>query len=149
MSQTKITNTKQISYNKIKVMTFGTFDIFHPGHESFLKQARKFGDYLIVVIARDKTVGIVKKRFSQNNEINRQRAVVKSNLADKVILGSLKDKYQVIKKYQPEIICLGYDQTVFIENLREKLKEFGMEKTKIVKLKPYCSEKYKSSKLRD
>ena len=148
MSQTKITNTKQISYNKIKVMTFGTFDIFHPGHESFLKQARKFGDYLIVVIARDKTVRIVKKRFSQNNEINRQRAVVKSNLADKVILGSLKDKYQVIKKYQPEIICLGYDQTVFIENLREKLKEFGMEKTKIVKLKPYYPEKYKSSKLR-
>ena len=130
-------------------MTFGTFDIFHPGHESFLKQARQYGDYLIVVVARDKTVRKVKGEFTQNNENNRLIVVIESNLADEVVLGNLEDKYQVIKKYQPDVICLGYDQKAFIENLREKLKEFNLEKTRIVKLKPYHPEKYKSSKLKN
>ena len=39
-----------------KVMVFGTFDIFHKGHENFLKQAKKLGDCLTVVVARDETV---------------------------------------------------------------------------------------------
>lgn len=131
-----------------KIMTFGTFDIFHKGHENFLKQARQYGDYLIVVIARDKTVEKVKGELTQNNENNRLRIVIESNLADEVVLGSLEDKHQVIKKYQPEIICLGYDQKAFIDNLRKKLKEFDLEKTRIIKLKSYYPEKYKSSKLR-
>jgi FAD synthetase len=139
-------NKKQIQQSGI--LAFGTFDIFHPGHESFLKQAREFGDYLIVVIARDKTVEKVKENLPQNNEITRQQAVVKNNLADEVVLGNLEDKYQVIEKYRPEIICLGYDQKAFVKNLREKLKEFNLEKTRIIKLKSYYPEKYKSSKLK-
>ena len=131
-----------------KVMVFGTFDIFHKGHKDFFRQARKFGEYLIVVIARDETVRKIKGKLPQNNEIIRQRAVIKSSLADEVILGNLEDKYLVIEKYRPKIICLGYDQTAFIDNLQEKLKEFNLEKTRIIKLKPYYSEKYKSSKLR-
>lgn len=42
------------------VMAFGTFDVFHPGHEYYLTQAKKYGDILIVVVARDKTVEKVK-----------------------------------------------------------------------------------------
>ena len=140
---------EQKQIQQTKILVFGTFDIFHLGHESFLKQAREFGDYLIVVVARDKTVEKVKGKLPRNSEIIRQRAVIKSNLADEVVLGSLKDKYQVIKKYQPEIICLGYDQEAFVENLLEKLKEFGLEKTRVIKLKSYYPEKYKSSKLRN
>ena len=131
-----------------KIMVFGTFDIFHKGHENFLRQARAYGNYLIVVIARDKTVEKVKRKLARNNENARQRAVAESNLADKVVLGNLMDKYKVIKKYKPRIICLGYDQEAFTKNLREKLKKFGLEKTKIMKLKAYQPEKYKSSKLK-
>ncbi len=130
-------------------MTFGTFDIFHPGHENFLKQAHQYGNYLIVVIARDKTIEKVKGNLPQNNETTRRQIIAESNLADKVILGNLEDKYEVIKKYQPEIICLGYDQKAFIENLEGKLKEFNLPDTKIVRLKPYYPEKYKSSKLKN
>jgi len=129
-------------------MVFGTFDIFHLGHESFLKQARELGDYLIVVIAKNKTVEKVKGKLPQNSEIIRRRTVIRSNLADEVILGNLKNKYEVIKKYKPDMICLGYDQGTFTENLREKLKEFGLPNTKIIRLRSYHPEKYKSSKLR-
>ena len=129
-------------------MLFGTFDIFHEGHKNFLKQARKFGDYLIVVVARDETVEKVKKRLSQNDESVRRQIVIESNLANKVILGSLENKYKAIEKYKPDVICLGYDQGTFTENLREKLKVFDLADTKIIRLKSYCPEKYKSSKLR-
>jgi FAD synthetase len=39
-----------------KVMTFGTFDLFHPGHVYYLSEAESLGDELIVIIARDERV---------------------------------------------------------------------------------------------
>ncbi|MEA2097942.1 MAG: adenylyltransferase/cytidyltransferase family protein [Patescibacteria group bacterium] len=131
-----------------KVMTFGTFDIFHKGHKDFFRQAREFGNYLIVVIARDKTVESVKNRLPQNSECDRLQTIVKSNLANKTVLGNLTDKYAVIKKYQPDIICLGYDQKVDLKELKKKLIEFDLRETKLVRLNPFYPEKYKSSKLR-
>ena len=133
----------------IKIMTFGTLDIFHEGHKNFLEQAREHGDYLIVVVARDKTVKKVKKRLPQNDEDKRLENIRKSNLADEVILGSLENKYKAIEEYKPDVICLGYDQGTFTENLREKLKELNLPDAKIVRLKSYHPEKYKSSKLRN
>ena len=38
------------------VMCFGTFDIFHPGHEHYLREAEKMADLMTVVIARDHRV---------------------------------------------------------------------------------------------
>jgi len=129
-------------------MVFGTFDIFHPGHRSFLNQAKKYGNYLIVVVARDKTVKVFKKQDTKNKEKVRTKMIQESALADEVILGSLGDKYAIIKKRKPNVICLGYDQEFFIENLKSKLKEFGLIKTEIIRLKSYKPEIYKSSKLR-
>ena len=129
-------------------MVFGTFDIFHKGHENFLKQARKYGDFLIVVVARDKTVSSVKKQKTKNKEKERVEAIKKSDSADEVVLGNLGDKYSIIRKYKPDVICLGYDQSVFIDKLENKLKEFKLDKTRIVRLKSYYPEKYKSSLLR-
>jgi FAD synthetase len=133
---------------KTTVMVFGTFDIFHKGHESFLKQAKKLGDHLIVVIARDKTVEKVKKQRTVNNEQERLRIIKNSGLADEIIPGNIKNKYAVIQKYKPDVIALGYDQKFFIDKLEEKLKDFKLSKTKIVRLKPHKPEIYKSSKLK-
>ena len=130
-----------------KVMVFGTFDIFHKGHINFLQQARRQGDFLIVVVARDETVAEIKKQKTRNKEQKRKRILENSHLADKIILGNLGDKYAVIKKYQPDIICLGYDQKVYVDKLKDKLQQFGMEKTRIKKLKHFHPEKYKSSLL--
>ncbi len=126
-------------------MAFGTFDILHPGHINFLKQANKYGS-LIAVIARDKTAREVKGKLPKYREKERLKAILSLNLTNKTILGSLKDKYAAIKKYKPDVIALGYDQTHFTEQLGIKLKELNL-KTKIVRLKPYKPEIYKSSKL--
>lgn len=130
-------------------MVFGTFDIFHKGHLNFLKQAKKYGEYLIVVVARDATVKKVKGRYPLNNEKKRLAEIKKNNLVDKLLLGSLTDKYLVIKKYRPQIICLGYDQKFFVDNLKKELGRINLEKTKIIKLNSYKPEIYKSSKLKN
>jgi FAD synthetase len=130
-----------------KVMVFGTFDIFHPGHVSFIEQAKKYSDKLFVVIARDKTVKEVKGNLPQNNEQQRLEEIKKHLPKAKIILGNLKDKYQAIAKLKPDIICLGYDQRAFTENLQNKLQALGLEKTKIVRLKSYKPDIYKTSKI--
>lgn len=146
LASLKLRRSGQAHHNK--VMVFGTFDIFHEGHKDFFRQAREFGDYLIVVIARDKNVLKAKGRLPQNNELARQKAIQESKLADIVVLGDLDNKYNAIEKYRPDVICVGYDQKYSREELKEKLVEFGLDKVQIIKLKPFHPEIYKSSKLR-
>jgi cytidyltransferase-like protein len=132
-----------------KVLVFGTFDIFHEGHKNLLRQAREYGGFLGVVIARDATVAEVKHIAPQNDEQMRKQEIIRSGLADEVMLGDFEDKYKVVKEFAPDVICLGYDQKFFIETLEEKLKSFGLEKTKIIRLEAFKPEIYKSSKLRN
>lgn len=129
-------------------MVFGTFDIIHPGHIYFLWQAKKYGDYLIAVIGRDQTVKKIKGKLPKNKELKRLANLKNLNLAEKVILGSLQDKLAAIKKYKPDIICLGYDQKCFTDNLKRELRKINLAKIKIIRLKPYKPEKYKSSLLK-
>jgi len=128
------------------VIVFGTFDLLHLGHLALFRQAKKQGDYLIAVVARDKTVLEVKHKSPRDNERERVRKIKTSGLVDKVILGNLRDKYSSIKKYRPQIIALGYDQRFLTDDLAEKLQEFKI-KAKIVRLKSYKPSIYKTSKL--
>lgn len=129
-----------------KVLAFGTFDILHEGHIYFLKNAKAFGD-LTVVISRDKTVKEIKNKLPVNDEKKRLNNVKKLNIANNVILGYIKNKYKVIQKIKPDIICLGYDQKHFVGGLEKELKRLKL-KTKVIRLKPYKPKTHKSSRLR-
>lgn len=131
----------------IRVMAFGTFDIFHPGHESYLRQAKGYGDYLLVVVARDATVKKIKGKQPINEETIRLKKVQASQIAEEVVLGDLIDPYKILEQQQPAVICLGYDQQGYADNLAAKIIEIGLRNTKIVRLKPFQPEIYKSSKL--
>ncbi len=127
-----------------KVIVFGTFDIIHPGHLHLFKEAKEYGDYLVVVVARDQTVCDIKGRDPVNNEDVRLKNIIDLKIADKVRLGCLDDKYQAIKEEQPNVVALGYDQRAFVD----KLEEVTEDNTKIVRLAPYMPDIYKSSKFR-
>lgn len=129
------------------VMAFGTFDHFHAGHESYLAQAKSLGDVLVVIVARDETVKQIKGRLPDCGEKGRLAKILQSGIADVAILGELGDKYDVIRKYKPDVIALGYDQFAFTFRLEKFLIDEGMD-TKIVRLAPYKPEVYKSSLFR-
>ena len=124
-------------------MVFGTFDILHPGHLFLFEEAKKLGDNLVVVIARDKTVAEVKHIKLTNNEDDRLKNVFDLDIADKVTLGNEDDKYEIIREDRPDIIALGYDQKVFTDDLSKVF-----PKIKIVRLPSFKPEIFKSSKLR-
>ena len=126
------------------VIVFGTFDVFHLGHEYFLKKAKALGDYLTVVIARDKTVKKVKGEYPQHNEKQRMENVKSSGIPDKVVLGNFDDKYKIIRKIKPNIIALGYDQFVFTYKLNKMIIDEKMD-TEIIRLESYEPNLYKSS----
>lgn len=126
------------------VLVFGTFDGIHRGHLNFLKQAKEYGDYLIVVVARDETVKRLKGKLPLKNELKRIRELKKCETVDEIILGDKNNPYKILKKVKPDIICLGYDQKFFIENLSSEIKKLKLE-TKTFKMKPYKPKKFHSS----
>ena len=130
-----------------KVLVFGTFDGLHIGHLSFLEQARRHGDRLIVVVARDMNVKRSKGRRPLNDEKKRVASLKK--FADRVILGERKVTYKLIKKISPDVICIGYDQNPSISRARKILRRIGMGRVSLKKMKPYRPSVYKSSRLNE
>ncbi len=128
------------------VMCFGTFDILHLGHLNYFEQAQKYGDYLIVVIARDKTK-LDQHKSLVHAEQERLQQVKNIPLVNEAVLGNIGDHLKIIRDKKPEVICLGYDHPLSEEQLSQKLKEMGIT-PKIVRLKPFHPEKYKSSLFR-
>ena len=57
----------------IKVITYGTYDLFHYGHQRLLERAKALGDYLIV--------GVTADDFECTAVINGKDRVSKSNRA--------------------------------------------------------------------
>ena len=129
-------------------MVFGTFDLVHPGHLSFFRQAKKLGDYLIAVVARDKNSEGAKGRPPRNNEKMRLANVRKTKLVNKAIIGSRTyNFYRTIRTYKPEIICLGYDQKPTVRRLKSDLKRHRIKNLQVIRLKPHRPNIFKSSKI--
>ncbi len=110
-----------------KVLVGGVFNVIHAGHLFFLKEAKKRGDYLIVVIASDKTAG----DKAIYPAVTRKQLVESLDFVDKVVIGSDDNKTDVLKKEKPDLVVLGYDQVMRIESIPvERVKKFGDYSTK-------------------
>ena len=130
------------------IIIFGTFDRLHKGHLNFLRQAKKLGDYLTIVVARDKYVKEAKGKPPLSNEKLRTKNLRNTKLADKVILGSRTHNfYQTLRTHKPAVIALGYDQKPRIWDLKTDLRKHRLNNVKIIRLRPYKPNVYKSSKL--
>lgn len=127
----------------VKVMVFGTFNILHPGHLYFFRQAKKRGDYLIAVLARDATVKKIKGFYPKLDEKSRLQMVNALKIVDRAILGDKVHRYKAILRYKPDVICLGYDQKVPAD-FKRQLHKIRIQ-PKIIRLRAYKPRFYKSS----
>ena len=92
------------------VLAGGVFDIIHPGHIHTLNSAKALGDVLIVAIATDKTAQKMKKRPPLHNQELRRELVSYLSMVDRAVIGHEDDIFETVKKIQPSVIVLGYDQ---------------------------------------
>ena len=83
---------------KIKVITFGTYDVFHVGHLRILERAREFGDLLIVGVSTDELNYYKKGRHPFYTQNERTEILSALKCVDKVFLEeslNLKRKYLI------------------------------------------------------
>lgn len=132
-----------------KILTFGTFDMIHPGHISYLKQAKRYGDKLYVLVACDQAVMWAKGKKPQERERQRLKNVQALPFVDFAWIGKpvrkTEDYLKPIMEIKPDVVCLGYDQAIGIDDwLREKTA--GMvRRPKIMRLKSFRPRVYKTS----
>lgn len=92
-----------------KIMTFGTFDLFHIGHLNILRRCKEEGDYLIVGVSSDELN--IKKGKKSVIPLNERIEIVKSiKYVDEVFIeDSLELKDDYIKKFQANLLIMGDD----------------------------------------
>ncbi len=103
-----------------KVVLFGTFDLFHPGHLNVLRQARSLGEELVVVVAKDSTCEQIKGQYPVHSEGERLELLRHITLVDDAVLGDEKlGSYDILNVINPDVIAIGYDQDALLESLRD------------------------------
>lgn len=136
-----------VAKKEVKVLTFGTFDLVHDGHLYYLSNAKKYWDNLVTIVARDKSVQKFKGKSPLYSEEKRINDVENFQVSDIVELGHESDYFACIKRHNPKVICLGYDQKSANVWLQKYLDENNLTIT-IVILPPYRENELKSSILK-
>ncbi len=115
----------------VKVITYGTFDLFHEGHYRLLKRAKDLGDYLIVGVtteAYDKTRG---KLNVVDSLVTRIENVKKTGFADEIVIEeSQGQKVTDIRKFNVDIFAIGSDWIGAFDYLKDYCKVVYLERTK-------------------
>jgi FAD synthetase len=114
-------------------MATGVFDLLHPGHVYFLNEAKRLGDELVVVVARDGTA----RRFKHEpitSEATRVQLVAALKPVDRAILGHEGGSiYDILEEIKPDIVVLGFDQIHDEDKILEECRKRGLH-ARVVRL---------------
>ena len=92
------------------VFTNGVFDILHPGHTRYLREARALGDVLIVGLNGDASVRRNKGPARPiNPEDERAELLAALESVDAVVVFGEDTPAEIIKAVQPDILVMGAD----------------------------------------
>jgi len=110
----EVTSLETSKGNKEQVIVFtnGCFDIIHSGHLDLLKEARSYGDKLIVGLNSDKSISKLKgpeRPIIVQSE--RKKILLALKYVDEVIIFNEENPLKLIKKLKPSILVKGADYT--------------------------------------
>jgi len=102
---------RERSRGHVIVFTNGVFDIIHPGHVRYLRDARAIGDLLIVGVNSDRSVKALAKAPARPVTSESDRAEVLAALAsvDAVVIFDEDTPHAIIAALQPDILVKGAD----------------------------------------
>ena len=108
-----------------RVVAQGTFDLLHPGHIHYLRDAAGMGEELHVIIAR--SANVTHKPPPVVPDEQRREMVAALEPVDEANLGHPEDIFVPIERIDPDVIALGYDQHHDEERLQAALRERGID----------------------
>ena len=113
-----------------KVITYGTYDLFHYGHQRLLERAKALGDYLIVGVTADGFDRARGKINVQQSLMERMEAVKATGIADEVIVEEYEgQKIDDIMRYGVDIFAIGSDWEGYFDYLKEYCQVVYLERT--------------------
>lgn len=103
-----------------RVITFGTFDLFHIGHLNILARARTFGDHLCVGVSSDE-MNEDKKGFRPLFPLADRLAIVGAlRVVDAVFVEeSMAHKRSYIERHRADVLVMGGDWEGRFDDLRD------------------------------
>lgn len=132
----------------IKVITYGTFDLFHEGHYRLLQRAKALGDYLIVGVTTERYDQTRGKLNVVDSLMTRIENVKKSGFADEIIIEeSVGQKVRDVKKYGVDIFTVGSDWVGAFDYMNEYCKVVYLERTKNISSTMLRNQNYKIQKI--
>lgn len=115
----------------MRIITFGTFDLFHIGHLKILERARSLGDELVVGISSDALSYKKKKRYPVYPENERREIVAGLRCVDITFFEeSLEEKLFYIQKHSADWLVMGDDWAGKFDHLKAKCKVTYLSRTK-------------------
>ena len=114
-----------------KVITYGTFDLFHKGHYNILKRAKEYGDHLIVGVTGE-TYDIGRGKLSVHDSLaTRIENVKNTGLVDEIIVEEyLGQKIGDLIKYDIDYFVIGDDWKGKFDHLSRYCEMVYLERTK-------------------
>lgn len=127
-----------------KVITYGTFDLFHNGHYNILKRAKEYGDYLIVGVTGE-NYDIGRGKLSVHDTLaERIENVKNTGLVDEIIVEEyLGQKIGDIIKYDIDTFVIGDDWKGKFDHLSRYCNMVYLERTKGVSSTQIRNEKFR------
>lgn len=114
-----------------KIITYGTFDLFHEGHKKLLKRAKKLGNYLIVGVTTDNYDKNRGKLNVSQSLMERMENIRQSGIADQIIIEEYEgQKINDIQKYDVDIFAIGSDWVGKFDYLKDYCDVKYLERTK-------------------
>lgn len=113
-----------------KVITFGTFDVFHLGHLRILQRARELGDRLIVGVSSDALNYSKKQRYPVYTQAERLEIIANLRCVDAVFIEeSLELKAEYIQQHHADILVMGDDWQGKFDHLQSLCKVVYLPRT--------------------
>ena len=126
-----------------KVITYGTFDLFHKGHYNLLKRAKALGDYLIVGVTTEHFDEARGKVNVIDPIVERIENVRKTGFADQIIVEDHEgQKIEDIQKYGVDIFTVGSDWVGTFDYLNTFCKVVYLSRTPGVSSSQLRSERF-------